>query len=94
MTDNLAIKGIQIDEPKQGRRLKPRGKVRKSFTIEYRFLIPKRSILRWQLNLEKWGTWGRYTTAARRDQAYAFMVKKEKDRLPSWGRWEYRKRDD
>jgi len=96
MPDNLNIKGLQETEPRG--RNKPRGKRNKPFAIEARLIYPKdahkNSIYR-NLNLSKWWVWGRYETAASRDQAYTAMVKREThNEIPRWGRWEYRKKDD
>ncbi len=92
--DNLNIKGIRDDE------LARRGKKRrghKPFVIECRIVYPenaKDSVFR-VLNMDRWGVQARYETAVRRDQAYAALVRKEEaGRLPRWGHWEYRKRDD
>ena len=84
MADNLNIKGIESDEPVGSKRLKPRGKRRKPFAIEWRNT-------RWKW-FRDWSVYSRYTTAARRDQAYAVLVKKEGSH--GWGpSWEFRKRD-
>jgi hypothetical protein len=96
--DNLNIKGIREDEPHVRGRAHPRDKKRKPFAIEARLGhdsdAPKQLVSR-QLGLGDWGVWGRYKTAAHRDQAYAALVKREAaNRLPRWGSWEYRKRDD
>ncbi len=95
MADNLNIKGIREDEPPARGRAHPRGKARKPFALECRL---KRSVpdsLARQLGRGDWWVWGRYTTAARRDQAHAALVKKEETNpIPRWGHWEFRKRDD
>lgn len=98
MADNLNIKGIRDDEPHARGRAHPRGKRRKPFVIESRIVspedAPKECVFR-ALGLGEWWAHGRYETASRRDQAYAAMVKKENmARIPHWGHWEYRKRDD
>lgn len=97
IVDNLNIKGIREDEPPR-RRGKTRGKARKPFAIESRLVhdpdASRHCVMR-QLGLGEWWVCRRYTTATRRDQAYAALVKKEAaGRLPRWAHWEYRKRDD
>ncbi len=93
MADNLNIKGIRDDDPPARRGKRSRG--RKPFAIESRLMYPKdehpNSIFR-TLNLDGWWVHGRYETAARRDQAYAALVKKEAAGPENrWGYWEYRK---
>lgn len=93
--DNLAIKGLDDESPAR-RGKKRRG--RKPFIIEARLVVDpetsKHSIMR-QLGVGNWWAWGRYETAARRDQAYAALVRKAAaTRLPRWSHWEYRKSDD
>ncbi len=94
--DNLNIKGIQDDAPR--RRGKVRGTARKPFAVECRIVYPKdapRDCVFRTLGLGGWWVHGRYESASRRDQAYAALVKKEDaNRLPNWGHWEFRKRDD
>jgi hypothetical protein len=96
--DNLNIKGIRDDEPHVRGRIRPRGKKRKPFVIESRIVypddIPRHSIFP-ALGLNDWSVHCRYHTESARDQAYAAMVKKENTaRIPRWGYWEFRKRDD
>lgn len=93
MPDNLANFGIRDDEPVGSRRLKPRGKRRKPFAIEAR--VPRRvtSSLATTLGLRDWWVHSRYTTRARRDQAYAALVRRE-PQSPGYWRREWRKRDD
>ena len=94
--DNLNIRGIEDDSPR--RRGKVRGKARKPFAIESRIAYDENVCMNSGLRIldsGEWGTWGRYETASRRDQAYAALVKREAaNRLPCWGSWEYKKRDD
>ncbi len=97
MADNQSIHGIRDDEPRPGRG-KARGGQRKPFALEFRMVrdpnAPTHSAVIW-IRMGTWGVWGRYTTASRRDQAYAALVKKEASNpFPSWCHWEYRKRDD
>lgn len=79
------------DQTHSGRRLKPRGKQRKPFVIEWRVKYSVSSAFARRLGLRGWWAHSRYTTAARRDQAFAALVKK----APGFGRiqWEYRKRE-
>ena len=98
MADNLNIKGIRDDEPRKRGRAHPRGKRPKPFVVEGRIVYPENehpnSDFR-TLGLGEWWVHGRYETASRRDQAYAAMVKKEAtSRIPRWGYWAFRKRDD
>ena len=94
MTDNLNIKGIESDEFPQGaRRVKPRGKRRKPWVIETRVQRHVSNGLARDLGLWDWWIHSRYTTRARRDQAYATMVKRMPSQ-PYWWKLEYRKRDD
>lgn len=79
------------DQTHSGRRMKPRGKQRKPFVIECRIKWRVSSALARRLRLQDWHTHSRYTTAARRDQAYAVLVRKAVD--TSYIRWEYRKLD-
>lgn len=90
MPNNLDIKGIQSDETVGSRRLKPRGKRRKPWVIESRLRRAVTPGLAFMLRLKDWSVYNRYTTKARRDQAYAALVKKP---IATWG-WEFRKRDD
>jgi hypothetical protein len=91
MADNLAIKGIEDDTP---RRRGKKCRSRKLFAIESRYRPDdRRSVFRC-LNLYSWWVHGHYETASRRDQAYAALVKKEKNARRPWGRITYRKRDD
>lgn len=98
MADNLNIKGIRDDEPHARGRARPRGRQRKLFAIEGRNVYPEDAstncVFR-ALGLGEWWVHGRYETASRRDQAYAALVRREAaSRIPRWGCWEYRKRDD
>lgn len=98
MADNLNIKGIREDEPHERGRAHPHGKHRKTFVVESRIVYPENehpnSVFR-TLGLGGWWVHGRYATASRRDQAYAALVKKEAtSRIPRWGHWEFRKRND
>ncbi len=98
MADNQNIKGIRDDEPQPKGRYSPRGKRRKPFTVESRLVpsdnTPKNSVF-YSLGFGAWWIHGRYETAARRDQAYAALVKKEDPgRQPRWSYWEYRKMGD
>jgi hypothetical protein len=93
--DNLNIYGVPSDEPRPSRG-KPRGKRRKPFAIECR-RVPNpdaalTTVMRARLKLKTWWVWGRYETAARRDQAYAALVKKQLSTPPYWWKWEYRKK--
>ena len=97
MTDNLSIKGIREDEPHARGRFKPHGKRRKPWVIESRIKRHVSNSLAHTLGLCDWSVHTRYTTKARRDQAYATLVKKAISfkQLPRyWWQWEYRKRDD
>lgn len=94
MTDNLNIKGIESDEFPQGaRRFKPRGKGRKPWAIEWRIKRHVSNSLARTLGLHDWSLHTRYTTLARRDQAYATLVRKAIN-MPGWWQQEYRKLDD
>ena len=90
--DNLSIKGIESDTSHG--KFKPRGKQKKPYIVESRIDPPKdpRSVFH-SLGLQTWWVHGRYTTAARRDQAYASLVKKERNSRSDWASWEYRKVD-
>lgn len=95
MRDNLNIHGIESDAPQGRHGSKPRGKRRKPWAIEWR--IQQKAGLARTLRLNNWSVYTRYLTEARRDQAYAALVKKTKNDY--WGQrfgWitEYRKRDD
>ena len=79
------------DQTNSGRRLKPRGKRRKPFAIECRIQRRVTASLARTLGLQDWWVHSRYTTASRRDQAYAALVKKAQS---GWWRPEYRKRND
>lgn len=97
MTDNLGIKGIQDDGPVGSRRLKPRGKQKKPWVIEWRIKCRGPGFVARVFGLRDWSVYSRYTTESRRDQALAVLVKKtERDR--NYAPWhsfpEYRKRDD
>lgn len=94
--DNLSNFGIKDDTSRAGRS-KPRGKQRKPFAIECRIARRVSDGLARELGLLNWWVHSRYTTARRRDQAYAALVKKaERDGLAIRFRWktEYRKRND
>ncbi len=93
--DNQRIKGIESDLPVGSVRHNVRGKQRKLWKIESRLQYPNahpRSVFH-NLNLQGWGTWSSYTTQARRDQAYAAVVRKEGVRSLLWAHWEFRKVD-
>lgn len=93
MPDNLNIKGIEGDEHPQGsRRIKARGKRRKPWLIEGRIQRRVTPGLASMMRLRDWGVYHRYPTKARRDQAYAALVKKA--HIGRWFSWEYRKRDE
>ncbi len=97
MVDNLGIKGIQDDEPVSSRRLKPRGKRRKPWVIEWRIKHHVSNTLAHTLRLTQWSVYSRYATESRRDQALAFMVKRagrDSNRIRWHWDHEYRKRDD
>lgn len=97
MADNLGNKGIEDDEPTGSRRLKPRGKQRKPWVIEWRIEHHVSNTLARMLRLTSWSTYNRYATESRRDQALAFMVKRaERDDNRIRWHWnhQYRKRDD
>ncbi len=97
MPDNLNIKGIESDEFPQGaRRIKARGKRRKPWGIEWRIERHVSNSLAENLGLYGWSVYNRYTTKARRDQAYAALVKKDAtSRLGrSWWQREFRTFDD
>lgn len=87
MTDNLAVKGIRDDQTNSGRRMKPRGKRRKRFTIEVRYILLRKNTILDRLTRFDggWHVYSRYATESSRDQALAAMVKKEKRGfLPGW----------
>jgi hypothetical protein len=80
------------DQSHSGRRLRPRGKQRKPFIIEYRLERRTSNGTAHILGLYNWITHSRYTTRSRRDEAYAVLVKKTLSGPPYW-KPEYRKRD-
>lgn len=92
--DNQRIRGIESDASRG--RHKPKGKQNKPWLIEWRIDAPpvrtKDSVF-YQLSLGGWSVWGRYTTAARREQAYASLVKKNNNPYPFWGRCRFRRVD-
>ena len=92
--DNQRIRGIESDASRG--RHQPKGKQKKPYLIEWRMVPPpnKKSIV-YHFRFFKWSLWGRYTTAARRDQAYASLVRKEENMKlgPLWGRSLFRKVD-
>jgi len=97
MTDNLAVKGIRDDQTNSGRRMKPRGRRRKRFTIEVRYILLKKNTILDRLARYDggWHVHSRYRTESSRDQALASMVKKEDNgRLPGWASARYRRADD
>lgn len=98
MADNLNIKGIRDDEPHARGRAHPHGKRRKPFALECRLVHDPDAhpnCIFSTLSLGEWWVWRRYTTASRRDQAYATLVRKEEaGRISRWSRWGYRKHDD
>lgn len=76
------------DQTDNGRRLKPKGKRRRPFIIEYRLSIRNPEMFfRWT----NWSTYTRYETENRRDQAYTALVKKAENH--TFWKSEYRKRD-
>jgi len=93
MTDNQRIRGIESDATR-GQHA-PRGKQKKPWLIEWRIIPPpnRRSVIYQLPLLMKWSVWGRYTTAARRDQAHASLVRKQENSSVLWGRSIYRKVD-
>ncbi len=92
--DNQRIKGIELKARCDPHR-RVHGKQRKLWKIESRLHYPNAHPLSvfHDLNLSGWGVWSRYSTQARRDQAYAAMVKKEGARSLVWAHWEFRKVD-
>ncbi len=92
--DNLNIKGIESDVSPG--KFKARGKRRKPYIIESRLTgaegLHPRNVFH-SLKLEAWWVRSRYTTATRRDQAYAALVKKERNSYVNWANWHYRKVD-
>jgi hypothetical protein len=90
--DNLANYGVKTDEMVGSRRLKPRGKRKKRFVIESRITRETTTALVTFMGLDNWWVHSRYTTRARRDQAYAVLVKKSHN--DRYWKPEYRKRDD
>lgn len=79
MADNLNVHGIDPQEPANTRRLKPRGKRRKPYKIEVRYVAdtgykPIR-VLKWMF---EWRVWGAYETQEQRDQAFNTLVEKSK----------------
>ncbi len=72
--DNIANKGVESDTSR-GPHRKPRGKQKKPWIIEWKIRPPKHSVFQY-VGLFGWSAWSRYATAARRDQAYAVLVKK------------------
>lgn len=77
-------KNAYEDETHSGRRMKPRGKRRKSYVIETRYLPPpERRIPFFDCRgMYDWHTYHRYETESRRNQAYAALVKKAQN---GWG---------
>ncbi len=84
-------KNAYEDETHSGRRMKPRGKRRKPYTIEWR-AVSKPGIQIWS-SLTEWTVYNRYETESRRNQAYAVLVRKEANIAQRFGSfwWEYRK---
>lgn len=81
------IPGAYDDQLHSGRRMKPRGKRRKRFTIEVRYILLRKNTFLNRLSRYDggWHVYGRYATESSRDQALAAMVKKEKRGfLPGW----------
>lgn len=77
--------------------MKPREKRKKPFAIEWRIKRHVSNGLARTLGLHDWSVHSRYVTRARRDQAYASLVKKAgNDGLAARFHWqtEYRKRND
>ena len=91
--DNLSIKGIESDVSPG--KFKARGQTKKPYTIESRLTPPSHplSVFHSFEKLREWWVRSRYPTAARRDQAYAALVKKERSNGSPWAHWEYRKGD-
>ncbi len=94
--DNLNIKGIESDTSPG--KFKARGKTKKPYIIESRLTPPEIALHPLDVfhslsKLRVWWLRSRYSTAARRDQAYAALVKKENNSLREWVHWEYRKVD-
>jgi len=81
MNDNLANFGIEDDTPR--RRGKKRGG-RKRFAIEARLPRHVSPGLAFMLGLRDWAVHSRYPTRARRDQALAALVKKERNSIWPW----------
>ncbi len=91
MIDNQAIYGIEDDEPTHGRD-KPRGKRRKPYKIESRYInINCGNTVFQLLHLDKWWTHGRYVTEVQRDSALFDLAKKAEKSSHPWGKMEYRK---
>lgn len=77
------------DETHSGRRMKTRGKRRKPYVIEWRFVSDRKNSVFAQMGMDKWHIYNRYETESRRNQAYAVLVKKAKT---GWGSYsEFRK---
>lgn len=97
MADNLNIKGIADTEQQPGRRIKPKGKRRKSWAIEVRYPRPEGEtpgLYRLFSKLAEWHVYSRYDTESRRDQAFSALVKKSHLDYPYGGRApQYRKVD-
>lgn len=77
------------DQTDSGRRLKPRGKRRKRFVIEFCFSSPRDKMF--FPSLAGWHTYSRYASQAARDQAFAALVKKEKYSPSRWIMLAYRR---
>ena len=88
------IPGAYEDRTHSGRRMKPRGKRRKRFTIEARYILLRKNSFLSRLTRYDggWHVYSRYATESSRDQALAALVKKEKlGFLPGWATARYRK---
>ena len=84
------------DQTNSGRRMKSRGKHRKRFVIEVRYILLRTNTFLNRLARYDggWHVYSRYATESSRDQAYTALVKKEaleRAGLPGWAAARYRK---
>ena len=92
MTENhIWPRNAYDDETDSGRRLKPRGKRRKRFVIQFRFSYSPKNMF--FPILAGWHTYSRYATEAARDQALAVLVNKEQNSAYWWTKRDFRKLD-
>jgi len=75
---------------KHGYHFRSKADRRKPYSIESRIIPTEESIIR-TLGLDQWFAHGRYTTEARRDQAFEVLVAKSERELRGWSKTEWRK---